>query len=228
MFEHYYRHNKSYRPRRALRRLVWTVCGLFFVGILGLLVLFLANSLFIEPEPVPATSNVQTSVQAPSIKVFRTAYFQFQAGDTWTEDAKQTTDTTFVYRSYRGPLVEHDLTIYVNTDKTSFDATRVQPVKLEPDGTFNLSEKISRHCRSVLPKAQQLEAQTIVFRDVRFRCDADDTIFAVLVGRIGGTPLMELLRPDGQAARYTIYYRDLTAGPTGRELTGIVNSFQTR
>src|SRR5688572_30018720 len=42
-----------------------------------------------------------TATYSPQIKVFRSAYFQFQAGNSWSEVRPQSTTDTFVYRSLR-------------------------------------------------------------------------------------------------------------------------------
>lgn len=227
MPEHYYQFDRHPR-RKPFKRLKWFLTGLIIAVPIALVILFFTSSIFIERDSQPVTSGVQTIVQAPSIRVFRTPYFQFQTGNTWAEDAKETSGTKFVYRSYKGPLIEHDLTIYVNPSVQDFDSTRVQPVITKQDGTFDPAEGISEHCDTFLPDGQKDRAQVITYKDVTFLCDADDTIYDVLVGNAGGTPLMDLIRPDGSTASYVIQYRDLTAEPSGRELKEIVRSFQTR
>lgn len=227
MPEHYYQFD-NHPHRRIFRRLKWFLFGLLIAVPIIIAVLFFTTSVFVEREDQPVTSSVQTIVQAPSIRVFRTQYFQFQTGKTWAEDARETTANTFVYRSYKGPLIEHDLTIYVNPSIQELDATRIQPVVPADDGTFEVNEGISDHCDSTLPEGQKDRAQIITFKEVTFLCDADDTIYDVLVGRVGGTPFIDLVRPNGSSTRYVIKYRDLTAQPTGRELREIVRSFQTR
>jgi hypothetical protein len=227
MSERYYQFDHG-RDHRILKRVKWFAVGLIIALPIIITILFFTTSIFIEREPVPVTSSVQTSVQAPSTRVFRTSYFQFQVGNTWAEDAKETTENKFVYRSYRGPLIEHDLVVYVNPSIQQFDATRIQPVITREDGTFRVEEGISEHCDTSLPEGQKDREQTITFKEVTFMCDADDTIYDVLVGKAGGTPFIDLARPDGSTVRYVIQYRDLTAQPTGRELREIVRSFQTR
>ncbi len=228
MAENYYQFDRHHGRHRFIRRLKWFIAGLFIAVPVIIVILFFTTSVFIEPEAPPATSGVQTSVQAPSTKIFRTVHFQFQASNTWTEDAKETTANKFVYRSFRGPIIEHDMTIYVNPSTTQFDATRIQPVIPQPDGTLKDIEGISEHCDTSLPPADKDREQTVKFHGVTFICDADDTIFDVLVGKVEGSPFIDLVRPDDSTARYLISYRDLTAAPTGRELREIVRSFQTR
>jgi hypothetical protein len=227
MPEHYYQFD-HHPHRRTLRRLKWFLFGLLITVPIILAILFFTTSIFVEREQEPVTSSVQTLVQAPSIRVFRTPYFQFQTGNSWAEDAKETTENVFVYRSYKGPLIEHDLYIYINPPVEQFDATRIQPVSPKEDGTFEVVEGISDHCDNILPEGNKDREQVVTFKEVKFMCDADDTIYDVLVGKAGGTPYMDLVRPSGTMARYVIKYRDLTAEPTGRELKEIVRSFQTR
>lgn len=228
MSEHYYQSDQHHRFHHHTRRAKWLLAGLLIALPLVIGAVLFAMQFFVKPEVQPPTSAVQTSVQAPSIIVFRTPYFQFQAGKTWTEVAKETTDNKFVYRALKGPIVEHDLTIYVNPSIQQLDATRIQPVEPQPDGTLKVTEGISDHCDTTLPAGNKDREQVMNLKGVTFMCDADDTIYDVLVGKVKGTPFMDLIRPDGSTARYVISYRDLTASPSGRELREIVRSFQTR
>lgn len=228
MSDHYYQHDYHHRRHRVVKRVKWFFVGLLISSPIIVAILFFTVPFFIKQETPAVTSNVQTSVQAPSIKIFRTPYFQFQAGKTWSEDAKETSANKYVYRSYRGPLIDHDLTIYINPPSQVLNATRIQPVEPQADGTFKVPEGISTHCQTALPEAEKKQEVSVTFKGVTFVCDGDDTLFDVLVGKVNGTPLMELIRPDGSTANYIIVYRDLTAEATGRELKEIVESFQTR
>lgn len=224
-----YRLGHSYKSRhKLLKHSKW-----FAVGLLLAIPVLIAGMIFtgvilISPKAAQPTSDVQTSLQAPSIKVFRSSYFQFQTGKSWSEDAKETSDNKYVYRSYRGPLLEHELTIYVNAEAPEFDVVRVQPVKPKDNGTFEVTEGISEHCQLALPEGQRNRIQTVSFNGVTIPCRADGTNFDVVVGEIGDDPYILLKRPDGSTAQYLIIYKDLTATPTGQELNRIAQTFQAR
>ncbi len=228
MTEHYYQHDRNHKLHKRVRSVKW----FFKAGAITLLIaipfIIIYISFFVAREPDPITSGVRTSTFQSSSKIFRSQYFQFQAEDNWDEDADATTKTRFVYRAYRGPLIEQDLVIEINPVSALLDATHIQAVESSDIGAFSLSSPLSDHCDTDLPEADKDREQQMTLNEVTFLCDADDTIFDVLVGLKGGTPLMKLKRPDGTEATYTIYYRDLRALPTGSSIKGIIQSFQTR
>lgn len=192
--------------------------------------LFFATSLFVQRETPPVTSSVQTSVQAPSVMIFRTPYFQFQAGKSWAEAARESRDNTYVYRSFRGTLIEDELIVYVNPPGsllTSLKSTRVQPVTINADGSLEAAGSISESC-SPSVKTVNRDPAPVKLQGVSFTCHVDSTIFDVLVGQVEGSPLLAMRRPNEEAIKYILHYKDLRAMPTGRELKEIVNSFQAR
>ncbi len=193
-----------------------------------LTVLMLTTGIFTEPETPEPVSDVQTSIQSPSVEIFRTAYFQFQANKAWLVDAKETTANKFVYRLFRGPLIEHELNIYINPPIQPIDVSYVQAVRPNADGTLELLSGISDHCNSALPETEKKQIRSVELNNTTFICRGDGSSFDVIVGQVGGGPYIELKRPDNTHARYMIVYKDLTANGSGRELKGILESFQTR
>ncbi len=229
MFEESYRiDHPSKRRHKLIAHGKWFMVGLVAGTPVLLVVLLLTTSVFTRQENLAPISEVQTSIQSPSVEIFRTAYFQFQANKTWLADAKETTVNKFVYRSFRGPLIEHELNIYVNPSIQSIDVSYVQPVRPKPDGGFEVVGGISQHCRSALPDEEKKQIRTVTLNDTTFTCRGDGSNFDVVISQIGGSPYIELWRPDNTHARYLIVYKDLTAGGDGRELGGIIKSFQTR
>lgn len=228
MSDHYYQHDENHRRNKIFKRLKWFLKGGGIALLIALPIVLVYANLFVAKEPEPVTSSIQESVKESSTKIFRTKFFQFQADDTWSEDADATTDTVFTYRAYRGPLIEQDLRIEINPTQTNIDATRIQAVGLNEDGSFTVTQSMSDHCDSELPEVDKDREQMLTLNDVTFMCDADDTLFDALVGLEGAGPLMRLTRPDGTNAIYTIYYRDLRALPTGTGIREVSRSFQTR
>lgn len=224
MSDHYYIEHKSQRITKKLRR--------FFLFLITIIVLLggwvlIKTFLFVKPAPEMPTSSEQTRVQTPSIKIFRSAFFQFQASDSWIEDAKATKENVFVYRSFRGPLVEHDLTIYINPMVGRLEASRVLPIEVSDNG-FIVPDRVSDHCRTAPGAKDGQDSQQMSWFDVSFLCDIDGTNYTVIVGRKGANTTLQLLRPDNTSANYIIYYRNLRANPDGQELESIVKTFQTR
>lgn len=173
-----------------------------------------------------STSQETSGYFAASIQIFRSAYFQFQADKTWAEVPAESTPTKFVYRSLRANLVEHDLTIYVNTIPPNLAANRVLPVNLKGDAEF-LPLSVSDHCKKSAGSGSVNDID-LTQDNVKFRCDADSTNYTVLVGKAGGSTVLNLLRPDGTTANYAILYSNLKATPDAAQISQIADSFQTR
>jgi hypothetical protein len=227
MPEHYYAEHKP--RRKKLRIFIRSIVIIMLIGIF-ITVGWVVSNYLDQPEPEPVTSGVQTSVEVSPLSVFRTAYFQFQASDKWIEDAKSSTDTMYVYRAYRGRLIEHDLQIYINpssSDIARFRASRVVAASPTSEGALSPINGISDHCGESV-EGPNRSPQEVVFEGVSFVCMVDGVIFDVLVGVQGGSSSVRLNRPSGGSATYLMYYRDLRANPDGRELEEIINSFQAR
>ncbi len=229
MTEHYYQHDRNHRLHKRVKTFKWFLKGAAIGSLVLIPIAVLYINFFVVKEPEPVVSSVQTSTFKPTTNIFRTPFFQFQADETWDADADATKDgVRYVYRAFRGPLIEQDLVIEINPTSKTLDSTRIQSVAAETDGTLRLSYPLSDHCDTDLPDKDKDREQELVINKVTFMCDADDTIFDALVGLEDGTPYMLLTRPDDSQAMYTIYYRDLRALPTGSALRGIIQSFQTR
>ncbi len=222
-----YNQQLNYRRRkRFLRRLMITVL-IFIVLILAVIGYFYYDNFrtgnYNTPEQTtsaPTTSNI-----APSIQVFRSPYFQFQTDKYWSEDPAASKDGKYVYRSLRSNLLEQQLTVYINSSPPNLAVTHVLVAELNGNRGFK-TVKLSDHCG----KAQKNNSSSFktTLDQVTFTCFGDDTRYTALVGLAGGTPTISLPRPDGSTAAYTIYYSNVTADPDPKQLTEIVNSFQSR
>lgn len=173
-----------------------------------------------------STSQETSGYFAPSVKLFRSTYFQFQTDNTWAEVPAESTANKFVYRSLRANLVEHDLTIYVNEIPATLSANRVLPVNLK-SGSELLPITTSEHCKKVSGNPAVHELQTTV-NNVSMLCAADSTNYTVLVGQTGGSTVINLQRPDKTMAKYSILYTNLRATPDATQLMQIADSFQAR
>lgn len=222
-----YNQHFNYRKRKRFLhhlRLVFILFVLFVIAA-GAYILRdnLASSNFNPSEQT--TSSQTTSYVAPSVRVFRSPYFQFQANRTWTEDSNSSHNGRYVYKSFRSGLIEHELIIYVNNPPGDLSVTRV--LAALPSGNYGLKPlKVSEHCgKSFNFSGSQ---RTVNLEQVTFNCFRDDTRYTVLVGVPGGTTNISLPRPDGSSAAYTIYYSNVTATPDSVQIEEIMNSFQTR
>lgn len=166
-----------------------------------------------------------SSVQSATINLFRTPYFQFQADRSWVEVPEVSTPTKFIYRSSNGPLLEHQLTVYVNErPPAKLAATHVYTVAL--DGRkFSEVHPADKHCNSET-KGLNNEPKVITYNEVTFNCDLGSSTFSSFVGLQGGTNEMAITRPNGEQAVYSIVYDDLTFSPSPNQINSIMKTFQ--
>lgn len=172
------------------------------------------------------TSQQNSSYFAPSVKIFKSPYFQFQTNNTWAEITNESNSNKYVYRSLRANLIEHELIIYVNQLPQALSANRVLPANPKTGGEL-LPIAASEHCVKAAGGTSSRDEEVLLER-VKFLCDSDSTNYTVLVGLIDAKSSMVLKRPNGETATYSIYYSNLKATPDDAQLRQIVDSFQTR
>jgi hypothetical protein len=221
----YYHHvNYHHRARiyRRIKVLVLTVIGCALVA--GLIVL-IDNLIQTKKSNTPSpTSQSGASSFSNQIEVFATQYFRFQADNSWINIASESTPNSFKYLSSRGPLVEHELTIYVDTTSPTFEATRVIPVA--QNNSVLVPEATSEHCKEAAPSLKN--PGLIRSNGVDFICNPDSSSYHVAVGIKNGNTVMRLQRPDGSFLNYTIHYKNLTAMPDDLQIQNILKSFEIR
>lgn len=224
-----YQYQTSYHHKRvqARKTKVAAICAVGFVVLLAGFVIFDRIRDAVR-DVRPETAATVSAVEGATISLFSTEYFQFQADKTWVEVPELNTATRFVYKSKNGPLVQHQLTIYIGKPPANeVIGTRVYPVEvsgasLKPVGS------VSEHCRKASPEIAKNEPQDVIYQQVKFLCDNGNTNFRVLVGLIGGGPTIPMQRPSGGVAEYTIIYDDVTAYPSSNKIDAIISTFQSR
>ncbi len=224
-----YHHHVSthHRTKRAkkVRKLSFflVVLTFLFVGVVSFD--WIATKLRSSTSVVSVESNA--TVQSSTINIFRTPFFQFQADDSWSEVPEVSTETKFVYKSLNGPLVEHQLTVFVNEKAPAkFAATRVFTTELDK-GLFKKVSGTEKHCNTD-EEGLKNEPKVVTFNQVTFNCDLGSNIFRVFVGIIGGTNEIAATRQNGETATYTIIYDDLTFLPSANQINSIMSTFQIR
>lgn len=222
-----YNQHFSYKKRRHFLGFLRLVVLLLILALIGggiyLAKENLESSNYNSPEQTTAAPKV--SSVAPSVEIFRTPYFQFQASKNWLEDAQASGSGKYVYKSLKNNLIEHQMTIYVNSSPSDLAVTRVLVV--EPDGEGGLKPvKLSEHCGK--PTNFTGSKKVVNVDGVNVNCFSDDTRYTVLAGLAGASTNMSLPRPDDSQAAYTIYYTNVTAYPDAVQFQEIINSFQTR
>lgn len=220
-----YSQKLNYRRRKRYLRLAWSLTVLVLIALVaGLIYLYYQSAK--EDQNNNATSGQTTKYLAPSVRVFDTPYFHFQTNDTWAEIPAETTANKFVYRSIRAGLVEHELVIYVDQIPSNLVGNRVLPVS--QDSGHKLSPiTVSEHCIKAAGGSKAMPVEVVV-EQVKMPCKSDTTNYAVLLGRINGSTVMDLTRPDGSKKNYTITYADLRSLYDPTELIQIIDGFQTR
>jgi len=175
-----------------------------------------------------ASTGIQAQVQSASINIFRTPYFQFQASKSWREVTDQENVNKFVYRSYNSNLVEHQFIVEIDEiESISLDnenTTRVIPFKIEGN-RLSAPFGISEHCEKLVPEGS-LEQARISFNESEFPCNPDGNSFVAVASLIGGNEFFDHTASDGKTHRFKLTYQDSTFTPTGRDLKGIIDSFQ--
>lgn len=228
-----YRYNTSYhhKSRRAKRttKLAVFLSVLVFIAAAGI-GYDLIKQYFRKDSPVSQAE--YSTVEGASINLFRTEFFQFQTDRSWQEVPSESKPGKYVYRSFSGPLVEHDIVIEVNnTTEVALPlvrTTRVMPVQLESNGRISPVDGAGEHCGAQLPKTTARVPLRVTQKQVSFVCSVDAVVYQVDVGVVGGTTSMSMVRPDGTRAVYHITYRNLKFTPSDEMLKAILGTFQTR
>lgn len=225
-----YNNRLNYRDRRRLLFRLRIIFFLVALALIGIVIYFYVD--FIKDKTLnegqEAVSEKTTSVIAPSVNIFKTAFYQFQASDSWVEVPNESNSSKFVYRSLRTNLIEHELVIYVNQVPVNLEANRVMPVDFAENKQRLIPSPVSEHCVKALGGRSTVSKTEVTFEKVRFNCDSDSTNYTVIVGELNGDSVVNMIRPSGESVAYTIYYSNLKAINDAIELTDIMKSFQTR
>lgn len=225
-----YKYNTSYHHKSRMSKRMTVVATLFsvvvLVGVVGIAIDTYLQSL---KKQQPTSQPVHSIVQGASISLFRTEYFQFQTDDSWKEVPVESKENHYVYRSYNGTLVEHDLVIDINKPTedllSSVRTTHIMPVQIEANGRLTIEGGAGEHCSKAMPKNSTLTPTWVVQKQVKFVCSVDAVLYEVKVGVIGGGTDMTITRPNGTKARYTITYRNLKYKSDDVTLRSIVETF---
>lgn len=222
-----YDYRVSNHKKKYSKKFILSLVALIFLVVLAYFGMKLDVALQQKSNDTSKTvSGVSTVHFAPSTRVFRSKYFQFQAPDSWVAAAPDSNENKYVYRSYTGKLIEQEFTVYVDKGiPKSLPVTRVLPVKIE--GKELIAYNVSAHCSKSIAK-DRVGTKTVLQNEVRYSCIADSPQFNVIVGRVKGTTILKLTRPNGTEAYYQLYYRNLTVNPEPAHLREIIETFQVR
>lgn len=210
------------RQKRFIRRFKKLI--LICVGIIIVIGVVVVLDSFRQSKSHNQTGPVIVTTLAPSIHKFSTPYFSFTAPSSWINISNESAANKFVYRSFRGKLVEQELKIFVNDMAVDLTATRVLPVKIYDDKSL-LAGEVSEHC-STYTNIKTANGPVIINAgQTKFLCQLDGTNFLVVLGEIGGDTTIRLKRSDGSYATYNFMYRSSTTPTNTVGLIDIIKSF---
>lgn len=220
--------NYGNRKKLLLRlRIIYAMIALFlFVAVIYFFVGYLHDQKTASNQS--SESEKTSSFIAPSINIFKTPFYQFQAPKSWSEIPNESNSSRFVYRSIKSNLIGQELDIYVDQIPANLEATRVLPANFVSGNTGLNPTIVSEHCIKALNGQSSSAPVDVNFMGVKFRCDSDNTNYSVLVGQVGDDSVLNMIRPEGTKVAYTIYYTNLGSIPDSSELIQMIKSFQTR
>lgn len=223
-----YHHQIDHHKRKKFVKRTFIVVSLIILAVIIAVVIIVVDLFRQQGVDQEATTKpVNTGFFAPGIDIFTTPYFQFQAKQEWAAVPDESGSDKFVYRSFNGKLVEHDLTIYINKAPSELSGTYVMPVKFKNNSREITTSLVSSHCKKAVG-GDRLSEKQVTFSGVSFLCDVDNPQYIVLAGQKSGSPRLDMTRPDGSRQTYFIVYRNVTAKPESSQFVDILNTFQTR
>lgn len=223
----YYRESTYHRQVRFIklaRRL--TLIVLIIIACVGLLIALDSWRASRQNAKSGIRSTETKSTYVANTEVYRTEYFQFQAGKKWRAVANESSAKKFVYRRFDESLLQAQLNIYVNEPTSKdIDVNRVLPVNFSASSNSLKAVFTSEHCA----KGTNAKGyKTVSLQGVTFRCNTETTDYSVIVGKEGGDTMLQMIRPDGNKITYIVHYKDLRAVAVPQDLEDIINTFQTR
>jgi len=178
-----------------------------------------------QSDQAPSSSETTTSTVSAQTVTFDTPYFSFTVPNNWQSMTKESTPQKYVYRSYRGDLVEQELNVYINSNGDDTSAIRVLPVTYDSsNGRFTQSD-ISEHCSTKAGTKAAHEPVRVSIADTSLMCQIDGTNYLVVVGLKSGSEVMKLKGPSGQTMQMTIFYRNSIVPADPDKLVKLMQQF---
>lgn len=228
----YRHHANTHRRGKQARRLRWAAFAAVALVVLGVGVIAVDSILNrLSTSNTVVTNETTSSVQAASVSVYRSPYFQFQAPDEWVAVASQTSDNMYTYVKNSNSLVEERLVVHIDRPAAAIDSdlkiTHVLPVQANVSGLFTDVGKVSSQCDESWPDGLKRNPSRIVHEGISFVCSIGSGQYNVVLGEKDGDENITVIGQDGSEVTLTIVYSNLTAYPSPGDLYAIASSFST-
>ena len=221
-------HRKSNQARRIKNAMLF-LAVLVLLATAGIGVDWFLNR--VSTSNTIVTNETTSSVQASSVSVYRSPYFQFQAPDQWVAQVNLTSENKYTYVRNNESVVDQRLVVYVNRPEVNRDAdlkiTRALPISANVSGLFEEVGKVSSHCDESWPDGLKRNPRRIVHEDMSFVCSIGSTQYNVVLAEKGGDENIDVISQDGSDVSLTIVFSNLTAYPSPGDLYIIAESFST-
>lgn len=212
--------SKQKKFKRRFKKLFLILLAILLV--VGIIILI--DSLKTKDEN--QQGKIESHTVSEDFAEFTTPFFYFKTAKSWRTVEKESTDNKFVYRSFRGTLLEQELVVYVNNPGADLIATHVLPVEIESKQSI-ISTNVSDHCNTVSAVKKAGASTPITIAGVAMQCVLDGTEYKVAAGVKGGTTDIVLTRPGGTTATYNFLYKNFTFSPDGLAFIKLLRTFKT-
>jgi len=225
-----YHHDDSLHTHKVRAKKVRQVAFVMATGLVIIAGVVFADWLLnkLSNSNTIVSNEITSTVQASTISVQRTEYYQFQAPDDWVLVAGQSTENKFVYIK-KGRLASQRLIVYINAVPVNYETnqaiTNVLPVELSELGKFiNISE-VSEHCENSWPDGLARNPSRIVHERVSVVCTPSSKQYNVAIGEYDKDDIIEVTTSSGDDITLKIVYSNLSANPNSGDLQNIISSF---
>lgn len=215
--------SRQKRFRRRFKELLILIMVLLFIAS-GLVIY---DALHSNNKNGPELGQPKVTELRPAIKEFDSDYFSFTAPTNWQAIAAESRQDKYVYRSFRGNLVEHEFKVYIGSTKEDISATRALPVRIDVQNKLIPSD-VTEHCSNASSLKKSTAPVSTVIGGVAMLCQLDGTNYLVVVGLKEGDTNIKMLRPDGSSIIFSFIFRSSTVPPESLPLVNILNSFTVR
>jgi hypothetical protein len=186
MGNYYHKQNLSVRLERWTRahHILLAALIMFIIGLL-VVIGYVAMQLR-DPEVSQQSQEYREDFVGHAGQTINTDDFSFETIASWElAPSESTLPSKYVYYSKHGGLVDHRVTIYVDTVPADLIATYVVPVTVGEDSHI-IPSVVSRRCGDGLPRSTKQPIR-ITYESVTFLCNQESAEMIIAAGLKGGS-----------------------------------------